>query len=472
MAGELRPLPGPQEMFLSTPADIAIYGGAAGGGKSFGLLMEPLRHVVTNRAFATALFRRTLADAKKPGATWDQTMAMYGQLGPEPNLGTLTWKWPRGGKVTIGHLEHESTVLDWQGSQIPLLMFDELTHFSRAQFFYMLSRNRSTCGVRPYVRATCNPDADSWVAEFIAWWIDPETGFAIPERSGKLRWFVRVGDELHWADTPQELQAKHLDSMPKSVTFILAKLSDNKVLMEADPGYLANLKALPLVERARLLDGNWKIRPTAGLMFQRRWCEFVDRAPEGLQMVRYWDLAATKKTESNDPDWTVGVKMGADWDGNFYIMDAVRLQESPGEVEKAIRNTASGDETQCVLGLPQDPGQAGKSQAQHFVSAFSDYPVRTAREGGDKIVRFSPFSAQAEAGKVKIVRGPWNEAFLSSLEGFPDAAHDDDADACSGAYSMLTQSGTGILGWFRQESEAKQRAKDEAEAGRNIIRLG
>jgi hypothetical protein len=75
-------------------------------------------------------------------------------------------------------------VYDWQGAQIPLICFDELTHFRAHQFFYMVSRNRSTCGVRPYIRATCNPDADSWVANFLAWWIDPETGFPIPERAG------------------------------------------------------------------------------------------------------------------------------------------------------------------------------------------------------------------------------------------------------------------------------------------------
>src|SRR5436305_14925946 len=72
--------------------------------------------------------------------------------------------------------------------------FDELTHFTAHQFFYMVSRNRSTCGVRPYIRATCNPDADSWVADFLAWWIDPQTGLPIPERAGVLRYYIRVAE--------------------------------------------------------------------------------------------------------------------------------------------------------------------------------------------------------------------------------------------------------------------------------------
>ena len=85
-------------------------------------------------------------------------------------------RWSRGGKIRFSHLQFETTVYDWQGAQITLICFDELTHFSAHQFFYMTSRNRSICGVRPYIRATCNPDADSWVADFLAWWIDPESG--------------------------------------------------------------------------------------------------------------------------------------------------------------------------------------------------------------------------------------------------------------------------------------------------------
>ncbi len=126
----------------------------------------------------------------------------------------------------------------------------------------MLSRNRSTCGVTPFVRATCNPDADSWVAKFIEWWIDPNTGYPIPERSGKIRWFIRRNETLYWANTRQELweqfnlQTEEERQEPRSVTFIASKLSDNQELLRVNPGYLANLKALSVIERERLLNGN------------------------------------------------------------------------------------------------------------------------------------------------------------------------------------------------------------------------
>lgn len=437
----IRPQPGPQTTFLASPADIAIYGGAAGGGKTWALLMEPLRHI-SNKEFGAVFFRRTLVQVRNEGGLWDESEKLFPLLGAKPRSAPdLEWKFPGGATVSFAHLEHEKNVLDWQGSQIPLQCWDELTHFTAKQFWYLLSRNRSMSGIRPYVRATCNPDADSWVAEFISWWINPDTGFAIPERSGVLRWFVRIGDKIIWADRPEEL-AGYLDTEgnpipPKSVTFIPAKLSDNKLLMAADPGYLATLMALPTVERERLLGGNWKIRPAAGLMFQRGWCTVVDAIPAGAKWMRGWDLGATPKTESNDPDWTAGTKIGKLPDGRYIVAHHVRDRKSPSGVEMLIKNTATADGKDVKISLPQDPGQAGKSQVQSLTKMLAGFSVKATPESGDKVTRFSPFSAQAEAGNVLVLRGPWNEDWFTSLEGFPDAAHDDDADSTSRAFNGL-----------------------------------
>lgn len=472
------PQSGPQEAFLSTNADIAIYGGAAGAGKTWAELLEPLRHVTTNSEFAAVFFRRTTVQIKNVGGLWDASMRLYPLTGGSPTAHVLEWHWPDGGKVKMAHLEHESTVFDWQGSEIPLILFDELTHFTQTQFFYMLSRNRSMCGIRPYVRATCNPDADSWVARFIAWWIDDKTGFPIPERSGVIRWFIRINDILHWGDSAEELVKKygdanlpigHIDQpIPKSVTFVPGKLSDNPALMQADPGYLANLKALPMVEQARLLGGNWKIRPAAGLYWKQSWCEIVDAAPANLEIVRYWDLAATEKTETNDPDWTVGVKLGRDRvSGLYYWLDTRRDRLSPHGVETLLENTAKSDGVACRIGIPQDPGQAGKSQAAAFVKKLSGFTIRSRREQGDKIVRFGPFSAQCQAGNVKIVRGSWNESAFTALEAFPSSAHDDDVDGCSGAFEMLNDGSTGLLDFYQEQ--AVQVTEEQAAAGVEVI---
>jgi predicted phage terminase large subunit-like protein len=463
------PQPGPQTMFLETSADIAIYGGAAGGGKSFGLQLEPLRHATTVRGFEAVMFRRTLADAKKPGSTWDQTMKMYPLTGGNPVESRLQWEWPGGGRVTINHLEHDKTVLDWQSAEIPLMLWDELTHFSKAQFFYMLSRNRSTIGIKPYVRASCNPDADSWVKEFIAWWLNDD-GYPIQERSGKIRWFIRLGDNLVWANSVQELLDEYgtgdpnTEIAPKSVTFIGAKLTDNPALMQADPGYRANLMALSRVERERLLGGNWKIRPAAGLLFNRAWCPIVDAAPAGpdWDWVRYWDLAATEKTELNDPDWTVGVLLGRNRvTKRLCVAHVERMQKSPLKVKTAIQTLGTHDGHKVRIGVPQDPAQAGKAQAKDMVASLEGYDAHASIESGDKVTRFLPFSAQAEAGNIDVVRGAWNDAYFAALEGFPDSKHKDDADASSGAYEMYLNSTFGILDYYRAEAE---RIKAEQEA--------
>ena len=449
----LRPQPGPQEMFLRSSADIAIYGGAAGGGKSWALLIETLRHAA-NPQFGAVIFRRTSPQITNEGALWDEATAMFSPIGAVPNQGDLYFTMPSGATIGFSHLQHETTKLNFQGAQIPLIGFDELTHFTASQFWYLLSRNRSMCGVRPYVRATCNPDADSWVADLIAWWIDQTTGLPIPERAGVVRWLARVGDSLTWADSPGDLPVivapDGQQVPPKSLTFIPAKLTDNKALMAADPGYYANLMALPFVERERLLGGNWKIRPAAGLYFQRRWCEVVDAAPAGMTICRGWDLAATPDTGGNDPDWTSGTKMGKTPAGEFVVLDQAWLRGSPEQVQRLILNTASSDTRSVSISLPQDPGQAGKSQALDYTRRLAGYRVHATVEarnpGGEnptpsrqsaKVTRFSPFSAQAEAGNVKVLRGDWNARWFDELEAFPEGRHDDSADSTSRTFNAL-----------------------------------
>lgn len=443
---EIKPQEGPQTVFLSTSADIALYGGAAGGGKSWALLAEPIRHI-KNKKFGAVIFRRTTTQIRNEGALWDESSGMYPLVGGKPKEMTLEWKFPSGASISMSHLEHEKSVLNYQGSQIALMLFDELTHFSASQFFYMLSRNRSTCGIRPYVRATTNPDADSWVAKFIEWWIDQKTGLAIPERSGIIRYFVRVGQQIIWADTAEELEeykmvgpdGDMIPIPPKSFTFIASKLTDNKILMAADPGYMANLLSLPLVERERLLGGNWKIRPSAGLYFNRSQVKMIDIAPADMVRVRAWDLAATPKTGTNDPDGTASVRMGATADGKIIIEHASMNFMTPGGVKELVRSTAESDGFEVTIDMAQDPAQAGKSQVADYAQLLKGYNFRSSIEGGNKITRFSPFSAQCEAGNVYVVRGPWNEQWFEQLESFPEASHDDYVDATSRAYSATTK---------------------------------
>lgn len=269
-ANRIRPQEGFQANFLSSPADIVIGGGAAGVGKTYALLLEPLRHKEV-KGFGSVCFRRTSPQIKSEGGLWDTSMSIYPLVGGDPRETTLEWFIDES-KLKFSHLEYEKNKLDWQGSQIPLIMFDELTHFTKSMFFYLLSRNRSVCGVRPYVRATCNPDPESWVAELIEWWIDQDSGFPMPEREGVVRYFVVDGEKYVWGDTVEEVIEKawymleevvqrsglNPKDFVKSITFISGSIYDNRELLSKDPAYLGNLLAQDEATQAALLKGNWK----------------------------------------------------------------------------------------------------------------------------------------------------------------------------------------------------------------------
>ena len=435
---EIRPQPGPQEAFLKSAADLVIGGGSAGGGKSFSLLLEPLYHI-GNPKFRGVIFRRTVPMLRQAGGLWDTSEQIYQLLGARANQSSLEWYFPSGAVLKFASMEHESDRFNYQGLQVSLISFDELCQFSSDQFWYLLSRNRSMSGIRGTVRATCNPDPDSFVRNLIAWWINPDTGLAIKERSGVLRWFVRLGDDLHWADSKAELLQKFgHDCAPKSLTFVPASVLDNKILLNQDPAYLANLKALPYIDRTRLLDGNWNTRASAGSYFKRGWFGIVDKAPaDTVARVRYWDRAATEKRSDNDPDATVGLLLSKDRAGVYYVEHVEKMFASPHTVEKAMKACAKRDGPDTKIAYMQDPGSAGVAEAQATARALDGYNVRFATASGDKETRAKPVSAQAEAGNIKVCRALWNDEFLRSLENFPAAKHDDDADSLSGAYGVI-----------------------------------
>jgi len=439
-----------QEQALSSPADIVISGGAAGGGKTWTLLVEPLRHW-QNKQFGAVIFRRTIAEVTKTGGLWDEASRLYPLFGARKNENERWFQFGSGARVTFGHLQFDDTVNEWKSAQIALLEFDQLETFTERQFFYMLSRNRSMCGVRPYVRATCNPEP-GWLADFLDWWIGDD-GYAIPERSGVIRWMVRDDNGILWFDSQGEAEKARPDLPAKSVTFILATIFDNQVLLEKDPGYLANLKMLPLVDRERLLGdaqrgGNWKIKPSAGKVFNRGWFKIVEAVPAGGIVVRRWDFAATEKELSkDDPDYTASCLM-LKVRGEFYVMDVTNEQLGPAEVERRFENISRqdaarfrGEGRRYLARWEQEPGSSGKRESFRLVKKMAGMEAKGIPSSGDKLGRAKPLAAQAEIGNVFLLRGPWNEMFLNHLHGQPELPHDDMMDAASGAFWDLLNPG-------------------------------
>jgi predicted phage terminase large subunit-like protein len=181
--------------------------------------------------------------------------------------------------------------------------------------------------------------------------------------------------------------------------------------------------------------------PREGGMFKRQWFGAVRAAPVGTRWARGWDLAASTEKDSA---FTAGVKMGKTPEGRFIIANCVRDRLTAGGVEKLMVATAYGDGRECRVSLPQDPGQAGKGQAQYLVSRLAGFTARATPESGDKVTRAEPLSAQAEAGNVDILitgdpaKDAWIEPFMDEICVFPGSRYKDQTDAATRAFDELS----------------------------------
>lgn len=440
-----QPNEGPQAEFFYSECHEVLYGGEAGGGKSAALTALPLKWAHID-GFSALTIRREYKQTKQLRKYSRQLYRqVFPKLEPVKSEG-YTWHFPSGAEASYGHCEHEDDYQKYDGEEIHLLCLDELTHFTRTQYLALSARVRTSDPKCPtYIRATTNPGGPGHDWVFARWgaWLNPKfEAEGLPLRTapdGERLPPAKPGEVWHVRTLEDGSETYHRDEVEGSLSrcFIPAGTRDNPYISDA---YRLQLNQLDPVRRAQLRDGNWLIKPAAGLYFKRTWVEFVDRdkLPKGIRWVRNWDLAATepKKGES-EPDWTVGVLIGIHG-ADVYIGDVVRRQDNPGAIEKLILATAELDGKSVPIGIPQDPGQAGKSQVAQYITALAGYTVIAETENGDKSTRFGPFSTQAEHGRVKIVRGSWNSTYVAELEAFPTkGVKDDQVDATSGGYRRL-----------------------------------
>lgn len=424
-----RPNPGPQTRFLASTAFEALYGGAAGGGKSDALLMGALRYV-DRPTYRALLLRRTFPELLR--SLIPKSFTRYLPTGAKPVMSSQPhWRFPSGAVIEFSHLQHESDVHKYQSAEYQFIGFDELTSFTEKQYEYMLSRLRTTADIPCRVRAGTNPGGEGadWVFKRWGPWLDPEC--PVRAEPGQKLYYVNTDEGPEWISTPVS------DALSR--VFFPARVSDNPHLND---GYEQVLRGMDRVTRAQLLDGNWLAKPAAGEYFRRGWFKFVQAAPAIVRKrVRAWDLASTE----NGGDWTVGVLLSR-VDKTWCIEDVVRIRKRPSGVEAEVMATAKIDPPGTEIRIPQDPGQAGKAQAEAYIRQLAGKAVYAKPVTGDKITRAKPASAQVEAGNISIVEAPWNRPFLESLEAFPSPdAHDDDVDAFADAFNATIQPATAQL---------------------------
>ena len=347
------PNEGPQYSFLAAPEKEVLYGGAAGGGKSFAMLMDLLRYA-NNGNHRALLLRRTLAELTE---LIDKSKQVYPRAFPGAKFkeSTKTWVFPSGATALFSYVDQDDDVYRYQGMAFSWIGIDELGHYpSPFVWNYLRSRLRTTDPeIDTYMRATANPGGVG------GWWIkkmfvDPappdEPFFATDIENGRTLVFggthERAGEPL--------FRRK----------FIPARLTDNPYLMQ-DGEYETMLMSLPEVQRKRLLEGDWNV--TEGAVFSEFNTQVHVVEPEELPY--NWIRVRACDYGFSSPSC---VLWGAiDWDGCIWIYrELYQTRLTAEELAKVILELEAFDPNMHVSVLDKscwNKTGLGKSIAQTMI---------------------------------------------------------------------------------------------------------
>lgn len=455
---------------LNSTATIVVYGGSMGGGKTYTGLLKHLVHV-DNPHYRGVVIRKTSATLMKSGMIFDEARGIFKAFEPKVKIGYKAQKFvfPSGAEVSFTHLATDDDAEAMRGAQWSFAMCDEATELQEAHVLRVLSRIRSKAGIASQLVLTCNPSPSSFLRDWIDWWLIPKgqlhAGRVDPEKDCKIRWFLRINNQMLWGDSKEELIERHgdpslpvdhdLQVKPISMQLIGASIYDNPKLIAGNPQYLANLLSLKEIAKERDLWGNWDIREEAAGYWKREWCEELMSPPpisEFTKIVRAYDFAGTLPSDASPKtDYFASVKMGKLKNGEYVILDVTRTKIRYGDWPAHILENARRDGAKVEVIFPIDPNAASQGATKELIKlcATGCGRITTTRALINKLDRFRPFSTMSQNGFVKIVKGCshdlWNktennnEFFYSELEGFDGGrkGHDDCADCCSDAFMYL-----------------------------------
>lgn len=439
--------------FLASAADIAIFGGRAGCGKTATALMAAGQHVDLP-GYGAVIFRRLVPHLFGAGSVWQQARKFYPFLDGAPvRTPHAEWRFPAQATVEFLGMQYLGDEEQHQGKRYTCVVFEEVTQFEAPMFWYLFGRvddlkddqGRVIC--KGHMRATCNPDADSFVRELIDWWID-SAGFAIPERAGVLRWFIRHPakdgtdkDTLEWYSSVSEAKAAWPKIRAWSLTYFPGIPSKHM-----GESYQDRLDNLSLVKRSRMRDANWNIREEAGTILKREWFPVVDTLPSSaLRYVRGWDKGAVAGGDATEGAKVADLGAGRGW----AIVDFASSRSTPGERKEKLLATAKADGSEILQCIWQDPGSSGVYDAlgtqADFRAVGSHCTIVPASKS--KLVYAEAWSTLAEHGfrglgpRIYVLRAPWNDALFSEMDAFDgkEGRVDNKIDATSRAFLELLQ---------------------------------
>jgi predicted phage terminase large subunit-like protein len=391
------------------------------------LLMAALQYADVP-GYSAVLLRRTWAQLSQPGGLIPRSQEWLDGTGAKWSETKKLWTFPcKDGPPAVLqflHMEHPTDMYNLKGLEAQFFGWDELTEFEEAMYLYGFSRLR---------KPRC-PIHDS----------TPNTqDCAFCQRNHKL---MAVPLRVRAASNPggigHDWVKQRFVEQPNTPDrfFIPGTVYDNQAV-DAE-SYVKSLHHLPMIERKRLLDGDWNVTES-GMLFRRDWFKVIDTAPANLACVRAWDLAASAVKKGRDPDYTVGAKLGIDGNGIVVVLDLKIMRDTPLNVEMLVRETAERDGIEVPIYIEQEPGASGKSLMEHYQrNVLRGFVFSFDRNTGSKAARAKPWSAYAEAGHVCMLRRDWNTPFLEQHEMFSgkaDGPHDDIVDACSLAFAQLKQ---------------------------------
>lgn len=397
-----------QAEFLLYFGQEAMYGGAAGGGKSDALLMAALQFVDVP-GYAALILRKSFTDLAQPGALMDRANDWWGGLkGVKFSAMKNQYTFPSGAKIQFGYLQRDQDKDRYKSAEFQYIAFDELTEHELKHYRFLFSRLRrpknskgALSKVPLRMRSATNPGGPGheWVKDRF---IEPK------EHKPNRRFFP-------------------------------AFLTDNPYI-DAET-YRQSLAELDITSIRQLEEGDWSAM-ASGETIKREWFPIIDEVPPKIQKwVRYWDLAATEDEQQpgQDPDWTVGCLAARTTDNRFVVKDLRRFRRGPADVEELVQQQATIDGKEVEIWFEQEPGSGSKSLISHYQrNVLAGYTVHPHPKIKDKVTAASPWAALARnQGFVLLVRHANLQAFLDEVDGFPSGRHDDMVDAVSGAYHAL-----------------------------------
>lgn len=411
-----------QYAFVSYTGFEAFYGGAAGGGKSWALLMAALQFVDVP-GYHALILRKTLRELSLPGALIPISKAWLSRTDARWNGNDHSWTFPSGATLTFGYLGTDGAETRYQSAAFHFIGFDELTAFSEDVYTFMHVRCR---------RPLQSPEGHS------------SDGIGAGDVPLRVRSASNPGGEGH-----EWVKRRFIEPKTREAPFFPSGIDDNPYLDRES--YLKVFAGMSdPVTRQRMRDGDWDVT-VEGTRFHPDWFEIVDSAPPGpIRSGRHWDLAATEVGPgARDPDYTVGTLMHRYRDNTYCIADVIRGRWSSKKVEQVVAAAARADPRGTLVGIEQEPGSAGKGQVSHYKrNVLPGYNVHGLLPTGDKFTRAGALAAAAEPtvdepGRVCVVAGLWLPDWRTEIGLFSEdyKGHDDQVDSAVGSFELVHKAG-------------------------------